>query len=61
MGLVVLPALIPDIEKVYDVYFSAFAGEEMAEIILKVLFPGGITPEFRKGNSHIQQSTRSDH
>ncbi|KAH0835270.1 hypothetical protein AYO21_10695 [Fonsecaea monophora] len=48
MGVVLLPALIPDIEKVYDVYFAAFKNEPMAEIMLGVLFPGGITPEFRK-------------
>ncbi|KAF1957108.1 hypothetical protein CC80DRAFT_525259 [Byssothecium circinans] len=36
MGYVVLPALIPDIVKVYDVYFAAFADDA----ITKALFPG---------------------
>ncbi|KAH8601836.1 hypothetical protein B0O99DRAFT_648448 [Bisporella sp. PMI_857] len=51
MGFVVLPALIPDIPKVYDVYFNAFKGEPMAELMLGVLFPGGISPEFREAHS----------
>jgi hypothetical protein len=51
MGFVVAPALIPDIEKVYDCYFSAFKNEKMASIILSILFPGGITEEFRKGHT----------
>ncbi|KIV91026.1 hypothetical protein PV10_05616 [Exophiala mesophila] len=51
MGIVVFPALIPDIEKVYDVYFAAFEGEEMARLIMKILFPGGITEEFRKAHT----------
>jgi hypothetical protein len=48
MGVILLPALISDIEKVYDVYFAAFNNEPMGEIMLSILFPGGITPEFRK-------------
>lgn len=48
MGVVVAPALIPDIEKVYDCYFDAFHQEPMAALMLQVLFPGGITEEFRK-------------
>lgn len=45
----ILPALIPDIEKTYDVYFSAFKGDEMGRIIVDVLFPHGTDdPEFRK-------------
>jgi len=47
MGLVILPALIPDIRAIYDVYFSAFKGEPMAELMLGVLFPGGINEEFQ--------------
>lgn len=49
--MIVLPALIPDIEKVYDVYFDSFNNDEMGSIMVKVLFPGGITPEFRKGHT----------
>lgn len=45
----ILPALIPDIEKTYDVYFSAFKSEKMGRIIVDVLFPGGTDDtEFRK-------------
>lgn len=51
MGLVVLPALIPDIPKIYDIYFAAFENEPMAQLMLKILFPGGITEEFRKAHS----------
>lgn len=51
MGVVVAPALIPDIEKVYDVYFAAFKNEHMASLLLDVLFPSGITPEFRKAHT----------
>lgn len=48
MPVLVVPALIPDLEKVYDVYFDAFKHEHMASIMLNILFPNGITPEFRK-------------
>nr|KMM69654.1 hypothetical protein CPAG_05968 [Coccidioides posadasii RMSCC 3488] len=51
MGFAVLPALIPDIPKVYDVYFAAFKADPMGEIMLDILFPGGITEEFRKAHS----------
>lgn len=51
MTVAVLPALIPDIEKVYDVYFAAFENEPMARVMLSVLFPGGITEEFRKAHT----------
>lgn len=51
MKVGVLPALIPDIEKVYDVYFEAFKNDTMGEILLGALFPGGITPEFRKSHT----------
>ena len=44
MGLIVLPATISDIKEVYDVYFASFDGQ----LINQVLFPGGITEEFRK-------------
>jgi hypothetical protein len=52
MGLVVLPALVPDIPKVYDTYFAAFKGE----LILDVLFPGGITDDFRECHSAVTLS-----
>ncbi|KAI0435577.1 putative GNAT family acetyltransferase [Xylaria telfairii] len=48
MGLVVLPALIPDIRRIYEVYFSAFAHDYMGQLILKILFPGPIDDEFKK-------------
>ena len=51
MGFILIPALIPDIEKVYDVYFAAFKNEPLASIMLDILFPGGITPEFRKAHT----------
>ncbi|VBB87334.1 Putative protein of unknown function [Podospora comata] len=47
---VVLPALIPDIKRVYDSYFAAFHHDPMGEIMLNILFPGGNvnSPEFRE-------------
>ena len=48
MGLVVLPALIPDIERVYDIYFNAFLNDEMGRLMVNLLFPDGIEGEFRK-------------
>ncbi|TDZ25525.1 putative acyltransferase SID5 [Colletotrichum orbiculare MAFF 240422] len=52
MGYAILPALIPDIEKVYDSYFNAFKGDEMGDIMVKILFPGGTgTEEFRKAHT----------
>lgn len=47
MGLVVLPVLAPEIRSVYDTYFSAFKDD----LILDVLFPSGITEEFRAGHA----------
>ncbi|PGH15518.1 hypothetical protein AJ80_05535 [Polytolypa hystricis UAMH7299] len=48
MGLVILPALIPDIKKVYEIYFSAFHNEEMGHIMLDIMFPNGISDEFKE-------------
>ncbi|KAH7018506.1 uncharacterized protein B0I36DRAFT_395368 [Microdochium trichocladiopsis] len=51
MGIpVVLPALIPDIKKVYDVYFASFQNEGMARLMLDVMFPNGTVdlPGFRE-------------
>ncbi len=47
MGLIVLPALIPDIPAVYDSYFAAFKGD----LILEVLFPSGIDAAFRAAHT----------
>lgn len=54
MTFVVLPALIPDIESVYTVYFRAFAGTPL----LTALFPSASTSdlvdpesEFRKAHT----------
>ena len=49
----VLPALIPDIERVYDIYFDAFGRDEMGKIMTEILFPSGITPEFRKNHTNF--------
>lgn len=52
MPYAVLPALIPDIPKVYEMYFAAFKGERMGELMLSVLFPEGTdSPEFRKAHA----------
>jgi hypothetical protein len=48
MPFAVLPALLPDIEKIYDIYFSSFTNDEMGALMVKILFPSGISPEFRK-------------
>ncbi len=45
MGFVVLPALIPDIRAVYEVYFAAFKADEDGRRILDILFPDGFTSE----------------
>ncbi|KAF9878552.1 acetyltransferase [Colletotrichum karsti] len=47
MGLTVLPALIPDIPKVYDAYFAAFKGDALIDL----LFPGGIDEAFREDHT----------
>lgn len=48
MTFIVLPASIADIRAVYDVYFSAFEGE----LINQILFPWDIDDEqFRKGHA----------
>ncbi|EEY23155.1 predicted protein [Verticillium alfalfae VaMs.102] len=39
MSYAILPALIPDIEKVYDAYFSAFKGDLMGDIMVKRSVP----------------------
>lgn len=49
----VLPALIPDIRKVYDIYFAAFKGERMSQLMLQVLVPEGQidSDEFRAAHA----------
>jgi hypothetical protein len=39
---VVLPALIPDIKKVYDVYFASFMNEQMARLMVDIVFPNNM-------------------
>lgn len=52
MVYAILPALIPDIEKVYDVYFAAFKGDKMGRIMVDLLFPAGSdSDEFRKAHT----------
>ncbi|KAM0460887.1 hypothetical protein ACHAO4_001683 [Trichoderma viride] len=51
MVQVVLPALIPDIPKVYDVYFNAFQNDQMGKIMLEILFPGVIDDDFKKAHA----------
>ncbi|KAK5995480.1 putative acyltransferase SID5 [Cladobotryum mycophilum] len=51
MVQVVLPALIPDISRIYDVYFAAFENEQMGRIMLEILFPGVIDEAFRKAHT----------
>lgn len=46
-----MPALIPDIQRIYDIYFAAFKNELMAQLMLDILFPTGITEEFRKAHT----------
>jgi hypothetical protein len=48
MPFAVLPALLPDIHNVYDIYFSSFTADTMGSLMVKILFPSGITPEFRE-------------
>ena len=51
-GFAILPALLPDVEKIYDVYFDAFKADKMGSIMLDVLFPGGFEgPEFRQAHA----------
>jgi hypothetical protein len=48
MPLIVLPATIPDIPAIYDVYFAAFDGQ----LITEILFPQGTkSEEFRTAHS----------
>ncbi|KAK3303903.1 uncharacterized protein B0T15DRAFT_534937 [Chaetomium strumarium] len=52
MVFAVLPALLPDIRKVYDAYFAAFRNDRMGEIMLQILFPSGVdSPKFRAAHA----------
>ena len=53
MGLVCLPALVPDIKEAYDCYFEAFKGEA----IIDILFPSGVDDAFREAHT---QGTAED-
>jgi GNAT superfamily N-acetyltransferase len=53
MVFVVLPALIPDIRRLYDVYFASFGNDYMGKLMLEALFPGEVykTEQFRKDHA----------
>ncbi|RMZ74481.1 Acyl- N-acyltransferase [Pyrenophora seminiperda CCB06] len=51
MGFVVLPALIPDISAVYDVYFAAFKNNP----ITRALFPSATVADFTDAKSEFRQ------
>ena len=51
MGLAVVPALIPDIPRIYDIYFEAFKHDEMGQLIVDILFPQGVDEEFKKAHA----------
>ena len=50
MGYTVLPTLIPDMPRVYDIYFAAFKKDPMGRIMLDILFPNATidSEEFRQ-------------
>ncbi|CAG8949066.1 hypothetical protein HYFRA_00002195 [Hymenoscyphus fraxineus] len=47
-GNVILPCLINDIGALYDCYYNAAHDEPWAKLMLEILFPMGITDEFKK-------------
>ncbi|KAJ4328318.1 hypothetical protein N0V84_001189 [Fusarium piperis] len=51
MVLAVCPALIPDIPELYEIYFKAFENDDMGRRMVEILFPQGITPEFKKAHA----------
>lgn len=51
MAFSVLPVLIPDIPQAFDAYFAAFQADPEGQIILDLLFPGGVTDDFRKAHA----------
>ena len=48
MRTAILSALPPDIKRTYDVFFRSFQDDKMGSIMLDILFPNGITDEFRE-------------
>jgi hypothetical protein len=55
MPLIVLPITPSDIRSVYDVYFSAFEGNVMLEILFPITFKDGkVAEEFRAGHATHQ-------
>ncbi|KAI0195895.1 putative GNAT family acetyltransferase [Astrocystis sublimbata] len=51
MPVVILPALIPDIRRIYEVYFAAFDADYMGQLILKILFPQAIDEAFKTAHA----------
>lgn len=53
MPIVVLPALVPDIPRLYEIYFASFKADMMGRVLLDILFPGGKTDtaEFREAHA----------
>ncbi|KAL8347245.1 hypothetical protein RB601_003233 [Gaeumannomyces tritici] len=53
MPIAVLPALIPDIPRLYEIYFASFKNDMMGRVIVDILFPGGKTDtaEFRDAHA----------
>jgi hypothetical protein len=52
MPFAILPALIPDIRAIYDVYFAAFSADPDGRRLLDILFPHGCSSdEFRDAHT----------
>lgn len=53
MPIAVMPALIPDIPRLYEIYFESFKKDAMGRILVDILFPGGRTDssEFREAHA----------
>lgn len=51
MVLVILPALIPDIRRIYDVYFAAFEHDTVGRLMLNILFPSILESGFRDAHT----------
>ena len=54
MVFLVLPALVPDISEVYDVYFAAFKDNA----VTKALFPMATTEDMADSNSKLGMPLR---
>ncbi|CAI9637391.1 acyl-n-acyltransferase [Alternaria burnsii] len=52
MGFVILPALVPDISAVYDVYFAAFKDNALT----RALFPSATEKDLTDANSEFRQA-----